>query len=265
MSEILRNQLDRRGEDVSTTRAIAQDNLILLSTVGSNAHGLGLPGTDDLDQMGVCLEPPSHVIGLHQFEQNVFRSKPEGVRSEHGDIDSTIYSARKFCRLALNGNPSIITLLYAEPNVVTEAGRSLLELRSAFSARRAGTAFLGYMTQQRQRLLGERGQMKVKRPELVDKHGFDTKYAMHMLRLGYQGVEFLETGKLTLPMPPGPRDFVYATRKGEIGLNEVLTRAGELEQRVEDLLDTSPLPEQPDYDAVNDWLVRAYLESWEEE
>lgn len=245
------------------TREEVQNCTILLSTVGSNAHGLGLPGTEDLDLMGVCLEPPLYVIGLHQFEQDVFRSKPEGVRSEHGDTDRTVYSARKFCRLALNGNPSIITLLYAEPDVITEAGQSLLALAPAFSARRAGTAFLGYMTQQRQRLLGERGQMNVKRPELVEQHGFDTKYAMHMLRLGYQGVEFLETGKLTLPMLPGPRDFVYATRKGEIGLNEVLTRAGELERRVEELLDTSPLPEQPDYDAVNDWLVRTYLEAWE--
>jgi predicted nucleotidyltransferase len=245
-----------------TPREISEEHKILLATVGSGAHGLALPGTDDHDEMGVCIEPPSHVIGLHLFEQDVFRSKPEGVRSEHGDTDRTIYSARKFCRLALNGNPSIITLLYAPERWANGWGESLIGLRQCFSARRAGKAFLGYMTQQRQRLLGERGQMNVKRPELVDAHGFDTKYAMHMLRLGYQGVEFLETGGLTLPMREEERAFVYATRKGEVPLNDVLTCAGELERRVEDLLTTSPLPEQPDYEKVNEWLIRTYLDYW---
>lgn len=249
---------------VSPARQIAQDGLILLSTVGSSAHGLNVPGTDDHDEMGVCIEPPEYVIGLRGFEQDIFRSKPEGVRSAHGDTDRTVYSARKFCRLALSGNPSILTLLYAPPDVSTAFGQSLLDIRGAFSARSAGKAFLGYMTQQRQRLLGERGQMNVKRPELVDAHGFDTKYAMHMLRLGYQGVEFLETGALTLPMRAEERSFVYATRCGEVGLNDVLTRAGELERRVGDLLDTSPLPVRPDNEAVETWLVGTYRDAWEE-
>lgn len=248
----------------SPTQQIAEEGLILLSTVGSTAHGLNLPGTDDHDEMGVCIEPPSHVIGLRTFEQNVFRTKPQGVRSEHGDTDRVIYSARKFCRLALSGNPSILTLLYAEPDTITDHGQSLLGIRDAFSARSAGRAFLGYMTQQRQRLLGERGQMNVKRPELVDAHGYDTKYAMHMLRLGYQGVEFLETGALSLPMPPDVRDFVYSVRKGEVDLNEVLTRAGELERRVEDLLDSSPLPEKPDGERVEEWLIETYVGFWRE-
>jgi hypothetical protein len=41
----------------------------------------------------------------------------------------------------------------------------------------------------------------VTRPELVEKHGYDTKFAAHMVRLGYQGVELLETGRFTLPLP----------------------------------------------------------------
>lgn len=246
----------------SPLREMAERNLILLATVGSTAHGLALPGTDDHDELGVCLEDPEYVMGLKRFEQDVFRTKPEGMRSEAGDTDRTIYSARKFCRLALSGNPSIITLLFAEPTAISTAGQSLLALTPAFAARSAGRAFLGYMTQQRQRLLGERGQMNVKRPELVEAHGYDTKYAMHMLRLGFQGVEFLETGRLSLPMLPGARDYVYSVRKGEVDLNDALTRAGELEQRVEDLLDTSPLPPDPDYDTVNDWLVQTHVEFW---
>jgi predicted nucleotidyltransferase len=94
-----------------SAREIAESGLILLATVGSGAHGLALPGTDDHDEMGVCIEPATHVIGLNLFEQDVFRTKPEGVRSAHGDTDRVIYSARKFCRRARGGNPAINTHL----------------------------------------------------------------------------------------------------------------------------------------------------------
>jgi len=50
---------------------------------------------------------------------------------------------------------------------------------------------------QKQRLTGERGQKRIHRPELEEMYGFDTKCAMHMLRLGFQGVELLTTGRLS--------------------------------------------------------------------
>jgi hypothetical protein len=60
---------------------IAGNHTVLLVTVGSGVHGVALDGTDDHDEMGVCVEPPDHVIGLRAFEQYVFRTQPEGARS----------------------------------------------------------------------------------------------------------------------------------------------------------------------------------------
>lgn len=243
-------------------RVLTSENVILLCTVGSTAHGLALEGTDDRDEMGIVVEPPEYVIGLDTFEQKITRSKPEGVRSEHGDLDQTIYSARKFCRLALGGNPSILLLLFAPEITCLTSGAKLRENAHWFAARSAGRAFLGYMTQQRQRLVGERGQMNVKRPELVEQYGYDTKYAMHMVRLGLQGREYLQTGALTLPMQEEDRAYVMSIRRGEVDLNDVLTFAGELEREVEDLLDTSPLDEKPDKEAINRWLIETYAYHW---
>jgi predicted nucleotidyltransferase len=238
------------------------ENVILLCTVGSSAHGLALEGTDDRDEMGIVIEPPEYVIGLKTFEQKITRTKPEGVRSEHGDLDQTIYSARKFCRLALSGNPSILTLLFAPITTCLAAGTELRENAHWFAARKAGNAFLGYATQQRQRLVGERGQMNVKRPELVEKYGYDTKYAMHMIRLGLQGREFLQTGRLSLPMKEDERNFLMKVRRGEIELNDLLTFAGELECEVADLIETSPLPKEPNREAATNWLVHTYTRHW---
>jgi len=129
-----------------------------------------------------------HVVGFNPFEQFVLEAtKGEG-------LDLTVYSLRKYLRLALKGNPTILTLLYvpADKCLVREpVGKKLQEMAPYFITKRAGRAFLGYLTAQRQRLLGERGQKDINRPELVAKYGFDTKYAMHMLRLGYQGIELM--------------------------------------------------------------------------
>jgi uncharacterized protein len=248
-----------------TASVVAKQGTILRAVVGSTLHGLALEGTDDRDEMGVCIEPPEYVIGLRQFEQWVYRTKPEGVRSEAGDLDLAIYSLRKYARLALNGNPTILLLLFAPPEYLldlNEAGAELQALAPSFASKRAIRAFLGYLTAQKQRLLGERGQKRTKRPELEAAHGYDTKYAMHMLRLGYQGVEFGTTGRLTLPMDSEVRDHVMAVRRGELDLNHVLTAVGELEAELEGLLITSPLPDQPEREVVDDFLIRSYREAW---
>ena len=83
----------------------AERDLILRTTVGSVVHGLSNPGTDDRDEMGVCIEPPEYLLGFRRFEHFVYRTQPEGHPSGPGDLDLTVYGLRKFCVLALKGSP----------------------------------------------------------------------------------------------------------------------------------------------------------------
>jgi uncharacterized protein len=250
-----------------TPEEIAEPTTILRGLVGSTIHGLGVnDGVDDRDEMGVCVEDIEYALGVtHDFEQWVYRTQPQGVRSGPGDLDLTVYSLRKYCRLALQGNPTILLLLFVPTSecVVRDArGAQLQELAPAFASREAGKRFLGYMEAQRQRLTGERGQKNVNRPELVERYGFDTKFAMHMLRLGLQGIEYMRTGRLALPMAEPERSYLRGVRTGAETLQAVLTRAGELEREMKDLLTTSPLPERPDSAAVERYVSRTYLEAW---
>jgi hypothetical protein len=107
-------------------------------------------------------------------------------------------------------------------------------------------------------LTGERGQKRIHRPELEEMYGFDTKYAMHMLRLGFQGVELLTTGRLSLPMREPARSFLLDVRRGKVNEQDCLTRAGELEQELTDLATTSPLPDEPNEPHVEEWVLGAY-------
>ena len=56
---------------------------------------------------------------------------------------------------------------------------------------------------------------------------------MHAARLGYQGVELLGTGRLTLPMPEPERSRVMAIRTGERTFDETIAEIDEVEQRLE--------------------------------
>lgn len=157
-------------------------------------HGLNVnDGIEDRDEIGMCVEPLAEAMALAKpFEQFIDRSavEREGARSSAGDLDLTIYSLRKWVRLAL------------------------------------------------------------------------PKYAMHMLRLGFQGVELLRTGRLSLPMAEPARSHLLDVRRGKVAEPECFTRAGELERELEDLGATSFLPEAPDEARVEKWVHDAYRRRW---
>jgi hypothetical protein len=72
---------DIRGEpipsprDDDSRRLIAGPTTILRGLVGSSVHGLVLSGTDDRDEMGVCVEPRRYVVGFGKFEHWVYHCR----------------------------------------------------------------------------------------------------------------------------------------------------------------------------------------------
>jgi uncharacterized protein len=246
-------------------RAIADRFTVLRCLVGSGLHGTAVEGQDDRDEMGICVEPPEYVVGLDEFEQYIFRTRPEGARSGPGDLDLTVYSLRKWMRLAVNGNPTVLLPLFVpDEHVVatTELGEDLRARSDMIISRQAGKRFAGYLNSQRESLLGLKAGRHTNRPELVELYGFDTKFAMHMVRLGIQGVELLETGRISLPVAEPWLTWLRDLRQGRHTKDEALEAAADLEARLEVLIDTSPLPGRPNPGDVNRWLVHAYRTVW---
>jgi predicted nucleotidyltransferase len=245
-----------------SAKTLSEENTILRGLVGSTAHGTGLDGHEDRDEMGVCIEPPDYVCGLGNFEQYIFRTQPEGTRSGPGDLDLVVYSLRKFCHLAYKGNPSILMLMWLpEYEVKTVLGSQLTEIRSAFVSREAGWRYLGYLTAQRQGLTGERNK-KVARPELVERFGYDTKYAMHALRLGLQGVEYLTHKRISIPVQEPHREYLRSVRRGEVSLAQVIKYIGYVEAELRDLTERCSL--QADLATINRYLVEAHHYHWKD-
>ena len=263
-------------------RAIAEAGLILRVQVGSGVHGTSIGGQDDRDEMGICLEPARFVTGLarvpsgidgggaevafEQYQRHTVWDQPGGLanRSGAGDLDVVIYSARKWCRLALAGNPTVLLALFVPDGDVVyrdRFGAELVDNAHRFVSKLAAARFLGYLRSQRAAMTGEVG-ARTNRPELVAVHGYDTKYAMHALRLGLQGVELLTTGRITLPVPEPDRGYLLQVRRGEVRLDEVIARVDEAEARLAAFSTSSDLPAEPDRQWVDEWLHRSHLAYW---
>lgn len=255
--------------------------MILRVQVGSGVHGTSISGQDDRDEMGICLEPQEFVTGLarvprgvvgtseiefEQFQRHTVWDKPGGLanRSGAGDLDVVVYSARKWCRLALAGNPTVLLALFVPDEEVVyrdRFGAELVDNAHRFVSKLAASRFLGYLHSQKAAMTGEAG-AHTNRPELVSVHGYDTKFAMHALRLGAQGVELLTTGRITLPIPEPERSHLRKVRRGEVDLSDVVDEVNAAEARLISLRDGADLPDEPDRRWVNDWLHRAHVEHW---
>lgn len=243
-----------------SARNVALDNEILRGVVGSTVHGTAIEGQDDRDEMGVFVEPPEYVCGLTPCDHYVYRDQPEGVRSQPGDLDLVMYSLRKFCRLASKGNPSVILLLWLPSYLSkTPLGADLVGMREAFVSKECGMRFLGYLAAQKMKLKGERAQT-VKRRELVAKYGYDTKFAMHALRLGFEGIELMTHRRLTLPVSEPNLSTLRAIRTGQIDLPEALRLLDEAEARLASIVELCPW--QADIDRINRFMVRAHADHW---
>lgn len=238
------------------TKEEVLERSILRVVTGSHAYGLNTP-TSDIDEKAIIIEPMDEVCGL---------GEPWGgkVYSQDGSEDFEVFGLRKFLRLALKGNPTVTEILFIEGGIKTVVGFELQMMAPYIVSRQAGKAYLGFMEAQRKRLTGERGNAGhgVMREELIAEHGFDTKFAMHMLRLGLQGCELLTTGQLQLPINGKDRDYLLSVRNGKVPLDACFERQRELEAKLKSLLDNSSVQEQPRTAEVEKWMLDVYSREW---
>lgn len=99
------------------------------------------------------------------------------------------------------------------------------------------------------------GYMGEKRKQLVLDRGYDSKNAAHCIRLLKMAREFLQTGEMVV-YRTDDRSQLLAIKNGAWTLDEVKSYAEQLEEECRYALDRSPLPEQPDRQAVERLVVK---------
>ena len=91
------------------------------------------------------------------------------------------------------------------------------------------------------------------RAELERQHGYDTKHAMHLIRLMRMGLEVLESGDLRVRRDDA--DELSAIRDGAMSFDELLAAATGLQDSMEKAAATTGLPADVDREGVDDLLL----------
>lgn len=227
---------------------------------GSVAHGTYVPNDDplsidDKDLIGICIPPAEYYTGLREFGS---RGTQE-IQVDPWDI--VIYEHRKALRLLAKGNPNMLCMLWAPPEFTTHytaAGEALLACRSLFATKAAYPAFRGYAQSQLKKMQKGvyHGYMGEKRRALVDKFGYDTKNASHLIRILRQGIDFMRYGELEVYRSDA--EELLEIKRGVFTYEQIKELAESLDWGLQEAGRVSPLPEEPDWDAINKLAVHMY-------
>lgn len=224
---------------------------------GSIAHGTYRPqkhpsSIDDKDLLFVCVPDIYHYIGMRRYGSHG-RGTKEVKRNPY---DIVIHEARKFISLLAKGNPNVLQVLWTERKhfvVLTVAGEVLLHYRDVFVGKHVYKSFAGYAHAQLHRMTHHafEGYMGEKRKQLVQKYGYDTKNAAHLIRLLNMGIEFLSSGELQVTRPD--RKMLIEIKDGEWPLEKVKAEADRLFVLAQEAYLRSSLRERPHAEDIN-WL-----------
>lgn len=220
-----------------TTEAF-QPNVIYRCQVGSKAFGLSHEESDD-DIRGVFLPSAKQHWSLYAV--------PEQIEDQTAQNDEVLWELEKFLRLALKANPNILEVLWT-PIILetTDLGDRLRGLREAFLSKHLYKTYSGYVLSQFRRMKNR-----------FEKDGqFKKKHAMHLLRLLLSGIHALKSGEIMIDVSEH-RDFLLTIRNGELSFEQIRKSALDLDRQFQAEFEITTLPDQPDFQAVDQFLIDA--------
>jgi predicted nucleotidyltransferase len=242
--------------DLPTDGPYGLDCIDYLTQVGSHAYGVATEDSDE-DFYGF-LTPDIGTIFPHTRGE-ILGFGRQNQRFEQWQLnkpaDITIYSIVKFFQLCMENNPNMVDALFTPDRCVihmTEAGEHVRENRNIFLHKGSYHKFRGYAHAQMSKLKAKTAHENPKRAASIQEHGYDTKYAYHLMRLLLETQEILKDHTLTLDKNAVLLGYI---REGaypfDILENEFNVHLADLEE----LYKKSTLRYEPDQHAIKRLLV----------
>jgi predicted nucleotidyltransferase len=239
-SEIMLLAQFKEGEIGDTAKSAEHCNLfdrvIYRCVIGSQAYGLANDDSD-FDRRGVYLPPAD----LHWSLYGV----PEQL--ENNETQEAYWELQKFLILALKANPNVLECLFT-PLVehATPLAQELRAMRLSFLSRLVYQTYNGYVHSQFKKMQADiRNQGQVK-----------WKHVMHLTRLLLSGIEVLRNGSLSVRVDEH-RDELLAIRAGAMPWERVEEWRQRLHKDFDAAYASTSLPERPDYERANQFLIDA--------
>jgi len=221
---------------ISAGRSDLFERVIYKCVIGSRAYGLE-DDHSDTDYRGFYLPPAE----LHWSLYGV----PEQLECE--PTQEAYWEIQKFLILALKANPNVLECLYT-PLVekATPLAAELLAMRSIFLSRLVYQTYNGYVNSQFKKMQSDiRNQGQVK-----------WKHVMHLIRLLISGISVLQNGFVPVRVDDH-REELLSIKRGEMPWEETEKWRLSLHTDFDKALEQTKLPDRPDYEKANDFLIRA--------
>jgi predicted nucleotidyltransferase len=249
------------------------DEVIHAFYAGSAMHGATGNKPTDIDIAGVYIQPPEWILGIPQMRVNedgerrlfdpdvhVWKAVGHNTKVEAGEIDLNLYSLRKWANMAASGNTTALEFLFVDCGRSLPVWREIVAQRTHFLSKKAGHHFIAFAKAMLLRLNGGNTGKHGQRPELEAEFGYDTKGAMHMLRVLGEGLELMDRGEITLPCPEAP--FLKDVRNGKFDREEINKIADARFEILEEWTAKAWLPDELDRAKISEIITKAQIEFW---
>jgi uncharacterized protein len=213
--------------------------VIYRCVVGSRAYGLD-DENSDTDRRGIYLPPAELQWSLYGIPEQL----------EHKVEQECYWELQKFLILALKANPNVLECLYS-PLVETQTSiaTELLEIRDIFLSRLVYQTYNSYVL----------SQFKKMEQDLRNHGEIRWKHAMHLIRLLLSGITILKEGFVPVRTEEY-RERLLAIKYQQVAWDEVNAWRLSLHDTFDRSFANSNLPERPDYERANAFLIRARRE-----
>ena len=242
------------------------DAMMFEAMGGSVAYGCN-DSYSDMDIVGFCM-PPKHMLFPHLAGHiDGFGSRPNRFdefqkhhiadKSTGRNYDLVVYSIVRFFHLCLDNNPNMVDALFIPRRCVihsTQVYEYIRENRRRFLHGGSWPRFRGYAHSQLAKIKSGTNKSNSKRHGLIEKFGYDTKFAYHIVRLMMECEQILTTGDLILDRD---KELYKTVRRGDWSIDELIQWFADQETRLADLHAKSTLPYKADEGEIRDILRTA--------
>jgi predicted nucleotidyltransferase len=212
------------------------DYVMYRCIVGSRAYGLH-DADSDTDRRGIYL--PSAEIHWSLY------GVPEQI--EHKEDQECYWELQKFLILALKANPNVLECLYTPLiETATLLAEQLLNMREIFLSQLVYQTYNSYVL----------SQFKKMERDLRTTGTIRWKHAMHLIRLLLSGITILKEGFVPVRVEDY-RDRLLAIKYQQVSWDEMNHWRLSLHQEFDRTFATTHLPERPDYEKANIFLIQA--------
>ncbi|HNO79557.1 MAG TPA: nucleotidyltransferase domain-containing protein [Phycisphaerae bacterium] len=214
-------------------------HIIYRCVIGSRAYGLDVEGSD-IDRRGIYIAPSDMHWSLYGVPEQL----------ENHETQECYWEIQKFLTLALKANPNILECLYTP--IVEHANplaQELLAMRGVFLSKLVYQTYNGYVL----------SQFKKMNSDIRNKGSVKPKHAMHLIRLLLSGIQILREGFVPVSVD-AHRSKLLAIRENDVTWEQVNIWRKELHAEFDVAFASTSLPDRPDYERTNDFLIRVRRE-----